>query len=258
MLIDPGPEISVGYAAGCALDGQSAARAGADPHPLRPRRRVRRARQALARPAGLRARARRAPHGRPGEARRERRPPVRRGGGAARAVGRGDPGPRGEPARARGAASATSRAHSGSSTHRAMLRTTSPTSTRRRAWRSWATPGAPGFPPHEVRYRAHAAPGRGHRGVGALDRDDPLPGSRSALGDHALRRGRSPEQLDRCLEALYAQRDLAAEHDQDAFVAAINRADSARPWGTTPSRCSRRLAALMLDMGLARWQQKFG
>ncbi len=66
-----------------------------------------------------------------------------------------------------------------------------------------------------------------------------------------------PEQLDRCLEALYAQRDLAAEHDQDAFVAAMTERTRAAVGDDTESM----LAAAPLDqlhMGLARWQQKFG
>ena len=148
VLIDPGPGDRRRHAAGRARRS-APARAAADPHPLRPRGRVRRARQALAGPPGLRARARRAAHGRPGEARRERRPPVRRGGGAARAVGRGDPGPGGEPARALGRRDATSRARSGSSTRRATRRTTSPTSTRRRAAAFVGDTGGARIPPHD-------------------------------------------------------------------------------------------------------------
>ena len=66
-----------------------------------------------------------------------------------------------------------------------------------------------------------------------------------------------PEQLDRCLEALYAQRDLAAEHDQDGFVAAITKRIRAEVGDDMDSM----LAATppdQLHMGLARWQQKFG
>ncbi len=66
-----------------------------------------------------------------------------------------------------------------------------------------------------------------------------------------------PEQLDRCLEALYAQRDLAVEHDQDAFVAAMTERIRAAVGDDTESM----LAAAppdQLHMGLARWQKKFG
>ena len=66
-----------------------------------------------------------------------------------------------------------------------------------------------------------------------------------------------PEQLDDCLEALYAQRDLAAEHDQDDFVAAMTERIRAAVGDDTESM----LAAAppdQLHMGLARWQQKFG
>jgi glyoxylase-like metal-dependent hydrolase (beta-lactamase superfamily II) len=66
-----------------------------------------------------------------------------------------------------------------------------------------------------------------------------------------------PEQLDRCLEALHAQRDLAAEHDQDAFVAAMTERIRAAVGEDTESM----LAAAppdQLHMGLARWFTKFG
>jgi glyoxylase-like metal-dependent hydrolase (beta-lactamase superfamily II) len=66
-----------------------------------------------------------------------------------------------------------------------------------------------------------------------------------------------PEQLDRCLEALYAQRDLAAEHDQDGFVAAMTERIRAAVGDDTDSM----LAAAppdQLHMGLARWWSKFG
>lgn len=66
-----------------------------------------------------------------------------------------------------------------------------------------------------------------------------------------------PEQLDRCLEALYMQRDLAAELDQDAFVAEITRRIEADLGDDAPSL----LAATPTDqlhMGLTRWFSKFG
>jgi glyoxylase-like metal-dependent hydrolase (beta-lactamase superfamily II) len=66
-----------------------------------------------------------------------------------------------------------------------------------------------------------------------------------------------PEQLDQCLEALYTQRDLAAEHDQDGFVAAITERIRAAVGDDT----EKMLAAAppdQLHMGLARWHQKFG
>jgi glyoxylase-like metal-dependent hydrolase (beta-lactamase superfamily II) len=66
-----------------------------------------------------------------------------------------------------------------------------------------------------------------------------------------------PEQLDACLEALYVQRDLAAEHDQEGFVAAM--AERAR------AACGEDADAMLaaappdhLHMGLTRWREKFG
>ena len=56
---------------------------------------------------------------------------------------------------------------------------------------------------------------------------------------------------------MYAQRDLAAEHDQDGFVAAITERIRAEVGDDMDSM----LAATppdQLHMGLARGQQKFG
>ena len=80
VLVDPGPESTRDRAARGARRRLRAARAPAHAHPLRPRRRHRRARAPLARPAGLRARARRAAPDRPRAARGERRAAVRRRG----------------------------------------------------------------------------------------------------------------------------------------------------------------------------------
>ena len=71
---------------------RSCSRTSTSTTPARPARCVRRWPDA----AGLRARARRAAHGRPRAARGERRAALRRGGGPARAVGRGRAGARGE------------------------------------------------------------------------------------------------------------------------------------------------------------------
>lgn len=66
-----------------------------------------------------------------------------------------------------------------------------------------------------------------------------------------------PEQLDRCLEALYAQRDLAADRDQDAFVAAMTERIRAAVGDDTESMLAA-AAPDQLHMGLARWWKKFG
>jgi glyoxylase-like metal-dependent hydrolase (beta-lactamase superfamily II) len=67
----------------------------------------------------------------------------------------------------------------------------------------------------------------------------------------------APEQLDRCLEALYTQRDLAAEHDQDGFVKVMTRRIR-EGCGEDADSMVAAAPPDQLHMGLARWQQKFG
>ena len=129
VLVDPGPESSL-PALLDALGDVAPARAAADAHPPRPRRRDGRARAALARPRGLRARARRAARDRSLEAAGERRTPLRRGEHEA-AVGRGAAGAGRARARAERAASAPARRRrSASPTRPATPPTTSATCTR--------------------------------------------------------------------------------------------------------------------------------
>ena len=66
-----------------------------------------------------------------------------------------------------------------------------------------------------------------------------------------------PEQLDRCLEALYAQRDLEAEHDQDGFVEAMTRRIR-EGCGEDAESMVAAAPPDQLHMGLARWRSKFG
>ena len=62
-------------------------------------------------------------------------------------------------------------------------------------------------------------------------------------------------QLDACIEALHAEAELAAEHDQDGFVAAMDERVRAGCGADAPAM----LEATPLDqlhMGLARWRSK--
>ena len=136
VIVDPGPESSHRTLLE-ALD-EPAAADPADPHPLRPRGRHRRARAPLARRRGLGPRARRAAPRRPQPADRERRAPLRRRHGAP--VGRGRRRARGQPARPE--RRRDDRRRGASSTRPATRRTTSPTCTSPPARPSSATSAA--------------------------------------------------------------------------------------------------------------------
>jgi glyoxylase-like metal-dependent hydrolase (beta-lactamase superfamily II) len=66
-----------------------------------------------------------------------------------------------------------------------------------------------------------------------------------------------PDQLDRCLEALYAQRDLAAEHDQDEFIEVMTRRIR-EGCGEDADSMVAAAPPDQLHMGLERWRAKFG
>ena len=192
--------------------------------------------QALARHPGLRARARRAAHGRPRAARRQRRAAVRRRRGPARAVGRDAAGARGEPARAdrrrdRHRGRVPGRVHARPRLPpRLLLPRALGLGVRRRH-------GRRPHPAARLHGRADAAAGHRRRGLGALDRDDPRLEARpaSASRTSARSRTRTPSST-RCLEALHAQVALEAEHDEAGFVAAMAEPASTRRSGPTRRR----------------------
>jgi glyoxylase-like metal-dependent hydrolase (beta-lactamase superfamily II) len=64
-------------------------------------------------------------------------------------------------------------------------------------------------------------------------------------------------QLDRVLEALYAQRDLAAGQDVDAFIAAMDERIRAG-CGEDAEAMIQAVPLDQLYLGLERWQRKFG
>src|SRR4051794_26058878 len=66
-----------------------------------------------------------------------------------------------------------------------------------------------------------------------------------------------PDQLDAVLEALQAQVDLEAEHDEDGFVAAMEERVRAG-CGDDADAMIQATPLDQLHMGLARWRKKFG
>ena len=173
-LVDPGPESSLDDAAGGARR-RAAAGAAAHPHPPRPRGGDRRAGAALARPRGLRARARRAPPDRPLEAAGQRRAPLRRPDGAP--LGRDRAGARGEreaAQRRRGRARHARRLHPRPRLPPRLLPARGERHRLRRRRRRGPHPGRePDRPPD-------AAAGHRHRDLARLDRDRRSPGAPSA------------------------------------------------------------------------------
>ena len=224
VLVDPGPAVVRGDAA--RGDRRRApARAAADPHPLRPRRRRGRARAPLARPAGLRPRARRQAPRRPGAARRQRGAALRRRGGPGAAVGRGRPGPGGEPARARGRRDG----RRGRLPRRVHARPRLPPRLLPpRAQSGTAFVGDMAgvvVPPEPVHARPDAAARHRRRGVGALARRSIAGlGAAGARAD-ALRRASRTRRSSSSASArrLHEQARLAGEHDEEGFVEAYTR-----------------------------------
>ena len=257
MLVDPGPAVMRGDAARGARR-RAPAGAAADPHPLRPRGRGGRAGAPLAGPAGLRARARRAAHGRPGAARRQRRAAVRRRGGPARAVGRGRPGARRRTCACSSGGETRRRGRVPGRVHarpRLPPRLLPPRG--RRAGRSSATWPACGSRRTTSRSRRRRRPTSTSRRGSARSTRSP-PGSPTALGAHALRPGRRPAGPARARAATRCtgRSSSPAEHDQDGFVAAMDeRVARARP----ARRSTRSIQAAPLDqlyLGLDRWHSK--
>jgi hypothetical protein len=64
-------------------------------------------------------------------------------------------------------------------------------------------------------------------------------------------------QLDRCLEALHAQAELEATHDEASFVAAME-ARVSEAMGADAATMIQATPLDQLHMGLARWRKKFG
>ena len=212
-------------------------------------------RAALARPARLRARARRAAHGRPGAARGERRAAVRRRGGAAAAVGRGRAGAGGEHARAAAAARRCS-ATSASSTRPATPPTTSATCTSRAARPSSAT--SPACASRRASYviAPDAAARHRRRGVGALARHRRGLGPAGARADPLRpRRRRRAAPRARCASACTRPCGSAAAHGQEAFVAGI-RSGSRSNAGDLRRQYSPAAPPDHLYLGLERWHRK--
>jgi hypothetical protein len=64
-------------------------------------------------------------------------------------------------------------------------------------------------------------------------------------------------QLDRCLDALHAQAQLEATHDEAGFVAAME-ARVSEAMGPDAATMIQATPLDQLHMGLARWRKKFG
>ena len=132
----------------------------------------------------------------PGQARRLRRPAVRRHRGPQPAVGRGRARPRGEPEDPRGGRERRSRAPSPSSTRPATPPTTSATCTSRAAWPSSATWPACASRPTPSRSRPTPPPDIDVEKWEALARHDRRLGAEGAR-PHPLGPGRRPARAAR-------------------------------------------------------------
>ncbi len=182
MLVDPGPESSLHTV--LEKIGDAAARGDPPhPHPPRPRRRHRRDGRRLARPAGLRPRARRPAHHRPLAPTGERRAPLRRQ--ARVPLGQDPAGPGGQrhrPRRRRDGARHARRLHP---RPRLPPRLLPPRGDRHRLRRRRRR-----LPPprHRPGHAADPAPGHRRRALGRVDRHRRVLGAGEAR-PHPLRPG---------------------------------------------------------------------
>ena len=217
---------------------------------------VRLARAALAGPAGLRPRARRAAPGRPVAPDGLGRAPVRRRRGPARAVGRDGPAPGGEPARAQGRRDrrrgrVPRRVHARPRVPPRLLLPRAVALGVRGRRRRRAHPAA------RVHRRADAAAGHRRRGLEAARSPSCARGSPS--------RSASPTSA-RPGPSSWTGRSKRSTPRSSSRGRPTTRPASSRPWSSasapaaarTRTRCSAATPLDQLHMGLARWRQKFG